>query len=535
MVAAYKLARLSESRLPGVTPGELREWQGKLALARAAAEILNAKLDEKKHAESTAGEVATSLRAAIAATNMATLSDDATLRTLLAIANEIEEQIKQREKDMATAAGKRIQREAQRKQLEEREQALKNNLEAAQTALRPCLAQLLLPQPVGLTVTRARLREFDALLSAHGASVAARLTETKSREALTAIERQTGVVARTLGDMEPVDLRLCIDDLSTRLTAAKKVQSARALAAQALQTAKDSQREHEESAARHGATLEVLCAAAGVASPTLLPEGEDRSRRKRDAQAELDRARNQLAQASRRPIEELRALLDEHDPVQMDADEASCNQDIATLDGQLPTTRTSEEAARRAVEAIDSADTAAAAREGMEHAAAGVRANMGPWVRSRLAHALLAEALKRFRDRAQGPMLRSASALFQRMTDDEFVRLVSDDADLRPVLLAQRKDGSRIKVEAMSEGTRDQLYLALRLAALELRRNSGIDLPVILDDVLMTSDDHRAGLMLQALAEFSKGTQVIVFSHHRHLLDVARGAVPAATLSTVIL
>lgn len=73
------------------------------------------------------------------------------------------------------------------------------------------------------------------------------------------------------------------------------------------------------------------------------------------------------------------------------------------------------------------------------------------------------------------------------------------------------------------------------LAALELRRSSGIDLPVILDDVLITSDDHRAGLMLQALAEFSKGTQVIVFTHHKHLLEVARDAVPTSTLSTVTL
>ena len=41
----------------------------------------------------------------------------------------------------------------------------------------------------------------------------------------------------------------------------------------------------------------------------------------------------------------------------------------------------------------------------------------------------------------------------------------------------------------MSEGTRDQLYLALRLAALKLQRDPGVNLPVILDDVLMASDD----------------------------------------------
>lgn len=147
---------------------------------------------------------------------------------------------------------------------------------------------------------------------------------------------------------------------------------------------------------------------------------------------------------------------------------------------------------------------------------------MGPWIRSRLAHGLLAEALKRFRDRAQGPMLLAASAHFEHMTGGEFVRLLSDDSGAQPVLLAQRAGGSRIGVEAMSEGTRDQLYLALRLAALGIRRQAGVDLPVILDDVLMTSDDGRAGRMLQALAEFAQGGQVMVLTHHGHVVEVAQ-------------
>ena len=40
----------------------------------------------------------------------------------------------------------------------------------------------------------------------------------------------------------------------------------------------------------------------------------------------------------------------------------------------------------------------------------------------------------------------------------------------KPVLRALHGDGTRTGVEAMSEGTANQLYLALRLAALDLRR-----------------------------------------------------------------
>jgi uncharacterized protein YhaN len=169
----------------------------------------------------------------------------------------------------------------------------------------------------------------------------------------------------------------------------------------------------------------------------------------------------------------------------------------------------------------------------MERDAAAVRVSMAPWMRSKLAHALLDEALKRFRERAQGPMLLAASRYFMRMTDGHFVRLVSDDSDARPVLVAQRANGSQVRVEGLSEGTRDQLYLALRLAALEIRREAGYDLPVVLDDVLMTSDDGRAALALRAISEFSKGHQVILFTHHAHLLGVAERTVPGAMLQVV--
>lgn len=75
----------------------------------------------------------------------------------------------------------------------------------------------------------------------------------------------------------------------------------------------------------------------------------------------------------------------------------------------------------------------------------------------------------------------------------------------------------------MSEGTRDQLFLALRLAALELRRGSHPEMPLILDDVLVTSDDARAANVLRALARFAAGGQVLLFTHHQHLVEVARG------------
>jgi uncharacterized protein YhaN len=73
----------------------------------------------------------------------------------------------------------------------------------------------------------------------------------------------------------------------------------------------------------------------------------------------------------------------------------------------------------------------------------------------------------------------------------------------------------------MSDGTRDQLFLALRLAYIENYCDTTTVCPVILDDVLMAFDDARAGAALRALHDLSRKTQVLVFTHHTHHVELA--------------
>jgi len=529
------LARLRAAGLPALGPGELREWQDKLAAARQAEQDLRAKLDEQRLARDSEGEVMAQLRAAIIATGMATPASGATLRSLASLGSGIEERVRSLDTQAAQAAGQRKERASQRQALERKKLELEEKMQAARGVMEPFLHSLLLPGDASTAAARARLEEFDCLVVAKSAVSAAKFAERRSCDGLAAIEQQAAAVEAAVGGTRFADLRLYIDALGDRLEQASRCDTERKQAIQSRDAAAASEREHREKAEAHQKELDRLCAIANVSTVAELTQAEVLSQRRRDAQAELERASGQLAQASRRSEQELEELLGANDLVQMDADEAKLNHDISVLDGSLPGARAREEADRRALEGIDSSGAAATARESMESAAASVRANISPWVRSRLAHGLLSEALKRFRDRAQGPMLTSASALFRRMTDGDFVGLSSDDVDGNPVLMAQRHDGKRIAPDAMSEGTRDQLYLALRLAAIELRRSSGTDLPVTLDDVLMTSDDRRATLMVQALADFAGGSQVIVFTHHQHLLDLARAAVPADALLTVML
>ena len=267
-----------------------------------------------------------------------------------------------------------------------------------------------------------------------------------------------------------------------------------------------------------------LCTVAHVATIDTLPELEEAATRKRQAQRSLALLQDQLARASSHSEEELRIRLAGRDAFALDSERDQCRAEIQRREQEQSSARQAEEQARLALETIDTSDRAAIAREAMESAAARYRSAIRPWARLKLAHVLLQEALNRFREQAQAPMVASASSYFSLMTGGAYERLVTDESEDRPVLCAQRAGGSRIGIEEMSEGTADQLYLALRLAALELRRSSHPQMPLILDDALVTSDDERAANILRALAQFAEHGQVMIFTHHRHLIDVAHKA-----------
>jgi uncharacterized protein YhaN len=142
----------------------------------------------------------------------------------------------------------------------------------------------------------------------------------------------------------------------------------------------------------------------------------------------------------------------------------------------------------------------------------------------RLAAAVLHAAIEEYREKNQGPVLSRASEIFSRITLDGFSGLQADfDERGEPVLTGVRKSsGEKITVTGMSDGTCDQLYLALRLASLENWLSRHEPLPFIVDDVLLNFDDDRAIAGLQVLVELSKQTQVVFFTHHQHLVDMAR-------------
>jgi uncharacterized protein YhaN len=136
---------------------------------------------------------------------------------------------------------------------------------------------------------------------------------------------------------------------------------------------------------------------------------------------------------------------------------------------------------------------------------------------------LVTAAIERHRERYQDPLIARASALFAQVTGAGFSGLALDYRDGDTLsLVAERADGRRVPIAGLSEGSRDQLYLALRLAALAELAARSDPLPFVCDDLLVSFDDARAALALQALAAAGEAIQVILFTHHRHIVTLAQ-------------
>jgi uncharacterized protein YhaN len=137
-------------------------------------------------------------------------------------------------------------------------------------------------------------------------------------------------------------------------------------------------------------------------------------------------------------------------------------------------------------------------------------------------------AIERYREQHQDPMLLRASELFSILTIGRYAALRIDSDAASPRLLGVRNDGRTVvEVGAMSEGTTDQLFLALRLAAVEQSVAAGVRLPFLADDLFVNFDDDRSEAGFRVLAELARSTQVLFFTHHPHLASIARSVVGA--------
>lgn len=517
------------------TPAEMRGWLVRAGELARQAEATAAQQELIKQHRQEAGTLRQELHAALAQFGEPSLLSDEPLAHLIDRAEQLAER---------SSRGLQERKQSQKQLLSEQEnrQESQREAEAAQSALaqwqeewRQAVA------PLGLRKD-ASPEEVSTLLTLADGYFEKLKDAEKIQERMAGIDARgerfvstlAALASKVASDLAALPAGEIVGELRERLASARRLDVRKAQ----LQEQQRELKARRDEAQRQLQTLEeqlaAMCAEALCERHEELAGVERKSDRKRQLDGDLHDLHDRLYQhCQSQPLDDFISAA-----LAQTAEAWEAQGDV--LDGaikELQNKHTEEvkaaQAARSELQLMDGSAAAADAEEEAQQLLAKIRSHTEEYVRLKLAGILLRKAIERYREKNQGAVLQRASRLFADLTLGSFIGLQPDfDDGGKPVLVGVRPGGKHVTVEGLSDGTRDQLYLALRLASLEVYVREHRPIPFIVDDILINFDDGRAVAALQALAQLARYTQVIFFTHHEHLLTLAEEHLPVGEFFT---
>ena len=141
------------------------------------------------------------------------------------------------------------------------------------------------------------------------------------------------------------------------------------------------------------------------------------------------------------------------------------------------------------------------------------------WQTLGMATFLLEEVCGNVERERQPETLREASSFLSQLTDGKYVRIWTPLG--RNQLKIDDTSGESLPLEVLSRGTREAVFIALRLSLAAAYSRRGVMLPLVLDDVLVNFDRDRAMHAARTLQTFAElGHQVMMFTCHDHIVEI---------------
>ena len=352
------------------------------------------------------------------------------------------------------------------------------------------------------------------------------------RDAAHVRERGARLVQRHLPELEPLAIEQAAEELAARYDRARRDLEQRARIDQDLREAREQLLALEQRGMHAGRAATALMRAARVSNMEALEAAERASDQARALDRALQEVEDELL--SHGEGASIAVLITETAALQPDLLRARLEdikdelEKVAEDHGSAAHAIGSIEAGLELMRRDDSAAQAATEAEQQLCRDQGVRAQ------------LRAQAHRRRAARAADPAVPRSQPGSDPDARARAVRAHDARALPEPAgrLQGRRRAGAAVRrcaraqrgAAALSDGTRDQLYLALRLASLMRFAEHAEPMPLVLDDVLIHFDDERARAALKVLGEFTATTQVLFFTHHARLVELAREALPEERL-----
>jgi uncharacterized protein YhaN len=253
-----------------------------------------------------------------------------------------------------------------------------------------------------------------------------------------------------------------------------------------------------------------------------------------EVQEQVERARQELAAVAsgERSMAIVESDLDNYD-------EAQNTECIQTIRNELDDLSLDIEEAfeklgrlKQEIEDLESDRSVAELRFDREQVLAELTELAEEWFALEWTLGTLEELRVEFEKNHQPPILARAKEYLEKLSGGRYPNIWTPLG--KRTLCVDDRDGNTLIVENLSGGTREQLFLAIRFALIEHYSDAGVELPVILDDVLVNFDQDRTQAAIEVLLKkTSENQQILFFTCHQHLAEMFRQrGVSTVTLPT---
>ena len=268
--------------------------------------------------------------------------------------------------------------------------------------------------------------------------------------------------------------------------------------------------------------LEELLAQHVAASPADLRTRAEAAARRRDLERRERGLRSQL-EAESGPGDALARLAGDLEAVADIADVEIERDRLA--EHALPELRARRDAAREdrrslldRIRQVESSADVSRDRQKREETVGRARVEAARWSALTIAREILRHTRERYEREHQPAVVRIAEEFFTDWTDGRYRRIVAplDSASrgVGSIEQVELADGRLLPIAALSTGTAEQLYLALRLGLVEHFASTAESLPLIMDDVLVNFDPVRAERAARSIEGLAARHQILYFTCH---------------------
>ena len=371
-------------------------------------------------------------------------------------------------------------------------------------------------------------RIVDTVLAVRNDVEALRRDEERARRLAASVTAWRSDVRKLCSELSPElaalaaqDAAAAMRELADRLAKAEKADSLRSQLDVRIRELGDERDECGRRQREVEAALAAWRARAGADDDTAFIAAADAARRRHALDREIVQLGRALAEARGAMAEAaFDAALETAERGVVEAELAELRGELDRLDADFRAASERVGAAEATLAQLDGGARAAELAAGVESRRAELRGLVEQYAVVTLSRALLERQVARFQERHQPRLLEELSSLFCALTEGRYSR-VYPRYDDEGTFVAVRQDGVEVTPQAMSTGTREQLWLAVRLAYVRQYCDASEPLPLILDDPLVNFDAARARATLTVLADFARRSQVVMLTCHAHLVTLA--------------